>query len=133
MCAAAFMRAGLLDLQLATNLSTMPQRNELTLLVSTLPRRKLLSIRCTKCGHDGNPTLWKTRIALAAAFIATAWSLLAVVVYVAFTNPYICTQCKQRHHLVKILNDRSELPIKSSSKGLFLALSLVLIVAGLHS
>ncbi len=60
-------------------------------------------IECTACGTQGVPYKCDYRhlVAIFGLFVGVVPCLYIL----ALTNPYICKNCKQRHSLIKVLND----------------------------
>ena len=82
------------------------------------PNIQIVQIKCTNCGHIGKPKKWEHRNIVGILLIS---SPLLMLIYFVFTNPYVCGQCKKRNHLIKILNNKKEIPIKClSNKNFFI-------------
>ena len=105
------------------------------LIISTENSGKLVYVKCSHCGYIGKPYHWFFRsfcgVFYFFALFNKSFSFIGALGYFVFTNPYICANCNERDRLVKVLNNRKELPIKSLSTSKFEIISVLLIVMGI--
>lgn len=101
------------------------------LIDDSKPPMQLMQIRCDNCDYVGKPKEWDFRFWIGILYLISVLSVLGVVFYFLYTNPYICRNCAERNKLVKILNNRKTIPIKSSSKKSFTATAIGLLIVGI--
>lgn len=94
--------------------------------------KKLKYIKCFNCNHTSTPHRWYFGkiywiLAIATLFAKVPLLLLSLLLW----NPYICEKCKKRHKLIKILNDGTEVKIKSLPKEALIVL-VILFSIGLY-
>jgi Tfp pilus assembly protein PilF len=89
--------------------------------------KKLVKMRCTGCGQEGEPTKWLFRTI--AGVLLFLGGIFPGIIYFTSTNPYVCSKCGERDKLVKILNDRSESKVESGGKGKFMLITIVVLAA----
>jgi len=92
------------------------------------PPRQLIKIECKKCGNTEKPNKWNVRWIFGIAYLFTIVNVFGLLIYFAFTNPYICGKCGERNKLLKILNNGKKIPINCLSKNVFLGISIFFLV-----
>ncbi|MCR4277565.1 MAG: hypothetical protein NUV85_00945 [Candidatus Berkelbacteria bacterium] len=90
----------------------------------------LIYIKCNHCGYIGKPYHWFFRTFCGVFYLVTIFNFIGALLYFIFTNPYICANCNERDGLVKILNDRKEIPIKSFTTSKFKWISIIFLLGG---
>ncbi len=100
------------------------------LIASAENSGKLMYIKCNHCGYIGKPYPWFFRAFCGVFYLFTLLNIIGILAYFTFTNPYICANCNERDKLVKILNNRKEIPVKSFNKNKFETISVLFLIIG---
>lgn len=97
------------------------------LIFSEVIGERLVYVKCKNCGFIGEPySYWQFRVICGVILLVAG--LLTGLLFFFATSPYICQQCNERDGLIKILNNRKEIPIIAVSKDRFEWLSILLLI-----
>lgn len=95
------------------------------------PAKQLIKIRCGHCNDESEPKTWTTRGVLGVAWLSIG-GIIPMLIHFISSNPYVCRQCDKRDELTKILNDKSEVKVKSGTKkSFYLGYSFVWVIIAL--